>query len=601
MRTVPNCFAAALLLLLGVVPVRSDPESEGELLEDPPGISARPRPGAPPEAPITFGAFSSVQVNVDAKGANIPGDAANEPSIAVDPIAPNRMAIGWRQFDTITSNFRQAGYAWSIDGGRTWTASVLDPGVFRSDPVLDFDATGVFYYSSLQTDFTVDVYTSLDHGASWLAPVDAFGGDKQWLGVDRTSGIGAGHLYQFWNVFAGCCGDRIFTRSTDGAVSFEEPILMNPTPRRGALTVGPDGTAYFAGMDPSDASVFYAVRSADAQNAAVTPTFQSASVDLGGSLVRPVNDFGWPNPNGLNGQVWVAADHSLGPTAGYVYELCSVDPSGSDPMDVRFARSQNGGVTWSPSKRVNDDPLSAGSFQWFGTMAVAPGGRIDVVWNDTRDTGVPNESALFYSSSTDGGTTWSADQQLSPTWDSHVGFPNQNKIGDYYHMISDDVGAHLAWAATFHGEQDVYYLRIGDYDCNTNGVADSLDIANGTSPDVNENGIPDECEPQATDVADLTLGSEQPRLLRRTSPNPFTRAATIEIDLPRAAASVRLRVFDATGRAVRTLLSEPLPAGPHRIEWDGRDAEGGLVPSGVYFTRIEAGARTDVRRMVLVR
>ena len=59
-------------------------------------------PGARP----TKGAFTSVQVNVDALGQNIVGDAANEPSIAVDPTAPNRIAIGWRQFDTVTSSFR---------------------------------------------------------------------------------------------------------------------------------------------------------------------------------------------------------------------------------------------------------------------------------------------------------------------------------------------------------------------------------------------------------------------------------------------------------------------------------------------------------------
>jgi hypothetical protein len=49
----------------------------------------------------------SHQVNVNAQGQNIPGDAANEPSICIDPTHPNLMAIGWRQFDTTNSNFRQ--------------------------------------------------------------------------------------------------------------------------------------------------------------------------------------------------------------------------------------------------------------------------------------------------------------------------------------------------------------------------------------------------------------------------------------------------------------------------------------------------------------
>ena len=61
-------------------------------------------------------------------------------------------------------------------------------------------------------------------------------------------------------------------------------------------------------------------------------------------------------------------------------------------------------------------------------------------------------------------------------------------------MVSDLVGAHVAYAATFNGEQDVYYLRIGDQDCNVNGVPDGEDIMSGNSDDANQNGIPDECE-----------------------------------------------------------------------------------------------------------
>ena len=48
-----------------------------------------------------FGVFTSYQANVDATGNNILGDAANEPSIAVDPTDGNKMIIGWRQFDSI--------------------------------------------------------------------------------------------------------------------------------------------------------------------------------------------------------------------------------------------------------------------------------------------------------------------------------------------------------------------------------------------------------------------------------------------------------------------------------------------------------------------
>ena len=41
-----------------------------------------------------------------------------------------------------------------------------------------------------------------------------------------------------------------------------------------------------------------------------------------------------------------------------------------------------------------------------------------------------------------------------------MGYPNQDKLGDYYDMVSDNTGAYLAYAATFNGGQDVYFLRI---------------------------------------------------------------------------------------------------------------------------------------------
>ena len=66
-----------------------------------------------------FGLFVSYQVNVDAIGNNIIGDAANECSISVDPTDGNRMAIGWRQFNSVSSNFRQGGWGYTTDAGTT--------------------------------------------------------------------------------------------------------------------------------------------------------------------------------------------------------------------------------------------------------------------------------------------------------------------------------------------------------------------------------------------------------------------------------------------------------------------------------------------------
>jgi hypothetical protein len=129
-------FAAFVLVLTGSTAVLpdegagSEPASQDghhERLQDEPIVVPRELMPRAPSVRVVFGGFESVQVNVDSQGNNIVGDAANEPSMAIDPTDPNNIIIGWRQFDTVTSNFRQAGMAYSHDGGATWTLTASAP------------------------------------------------------------------------------------------------------------------------------------------------------------------------------------------------------------------------------------------------------------------------------------------------------------------------------------------------------------------------------------------------------------------------------------------------------------------------------------------
>ena len=467
-----------------------------------------------PAATAVRGSYSSIQVNVDRNGFNIIGDAANESSMAVDPANPNRLTVGWRQFDTITSNFRQAGWGFSTDGGRSWTfPGVLERGVFRSDPVLDADNAGRFFYNSLRAEnssFWCEVYAWEAADFSWQAPVFAHGGDKQWMSVDRSGGIGDGNIYSHWTSYWGATGDNAFNRSTDNGQTFDYPTVMTGSPYWGTTTVGPDGTVYVVGVaqfGPLPIVVAWSTTAEDPMNP--LDMDGSSYLDLGGypSSFNPDS----PNPEGLLGQIWIATDRSIGPNQGNIYVVSSIDPPGPDPLDVRFIRSTDGGQTWDPPVTINDDPSGSNAWQWFGTMSVAPNGRIDVIWNDTRNDPSGYDSELHYSFSADGGQTWSANVVLSPPFDPHLGWPNQNKLGDYYEMVSDRTGADVAWAATFNGEQDVYYLRIGDRDCNGNGIGDATEIdtdhdeiiddcdncpatANPRQTDSNNNGIGNACD-----------------------------------------------------------------------------------------------------------
>ena len=67
-----------------------------------------------------------------------------------------------------------------------------------------------------------------------------------------------------------------------------------------------------------------------------------------------------------------------------------------------------------------------------------------------------------------------------------------------------------------------------------------------------------------------------------------------------AGAITHLAVYDASGRLVRTLARETLPAGDHTTIWDGRDDRGSRVGAGTYFVRLEAGDATRTTKVVFL-
>ena len=428
-----------------------------EKYDNQPAVAA-PLLGISPALVSRFGPYTSYQVNVDASGNNRVGDAANEPSICVDRNNPNRMSIGWRQFNSVASNFREAGFAYTTNGGTRWIApGVLENNVFRSDPVLNSDTVGRFFYLSLVQNFFDDLWRSITGGQSWTRIGPADGGDKQWFTIDNTNSSGHGFQYQCWSTDGNNYGGRQFTRSTDGGLTWMNPINIPNSPAWGTLDVDSAGNLFIGGVNLTTGRI-WCVRSINAKNGGVVPTFdRSTAVNLGGDIVfaEPIN------PEGLVGQVFLAVDRSGTSTNDNVYMLASVQPFGfTDGSDVMFVRSTDGGTTFSAPRRVNDDPVNHAKWHWFGTLSVAPSGRIDVVWYDTRNSPNNVTSQLFYSYSIDGGNTWSPNVAVSNPFNPFIGYPNQSKIGDYITVVSDDAGANVAYAATFNGEEDIYYVRI---------------------------------------------------------------------------------------------------------------------------------------------
>jgi hypothetical protein len=95
--------------------------------------------------------------------------------------------------------------------------------------------------------------------------------------------------------------------------------------------------------------------------------------------------------------------------------------------------------------------------------------------------------------------------------------------------------------------------------------------------------------------------NEQPRSLRTPhsalaiAPNPFSRLTHISYTMPQAG-NLSIRVYDATGRHVATLLEDKVPAGTGVINWQPKN-----VARGIYFVRARMNDNTVVEKVMLVR
>ena len=95
---------------------------------------------------------------------------------------------------------------------------------------------------------------------------------------------------------------------------------------------------------------------------------------------------------------------------------------------------------------------------------------------------------------------------------------------------------------------------------------------------------------------------QKPRtyVLSQNSPNPFTNTTTIRYQLP-VKSRVSLKIFDLTGRLVRTLKNVEEEGGFYTVNWDGRDDWGRELVNSVYFYRIQTIEYNEVKKLIMLR
>ncbi|MDH4338619.1 MAG: T9SS type A sorting domain-containing protein [Candidatus Krumholzibacteria bacterium] len=148
------------------------------------------------------------------------------------------------------------------------------------------------------------------------------------------------------------------------------------------------------------------------------------------------------------------------------------------------------------------------------------------------------------------------------------------------------------------GHDDRFGMGLAAFDMNGDGVDDLLLGAPYASPlGRYQAGTASIVYGQAWSTG---VASTPALRLLPNRPNPFSIETTIGVTLPNQS-EIDVAIFDAQGRLVRHVADGVAKMGEHAFRWDGRDEQGRLVASGVYFCRVKASQQTAVSKLVLVR
>jgi hypothetical protein len=138
------------------------------------------------------------------------------------------------------------------------------------------------------------------------------------------------------------------------------------------------------------------------------------------------------------------------------------------------------------------------------------------------------------------------------------------------------------------------------YDCDCNGVPDSLDVREGRASDVNHNGQDDMCDDDPA-VRGLAWSEDWRKLAAARDTSAFIvghqcREVWIRYTVPEGGADVRLTARAPSGHVVRTLLRRHVDSGAYQLVWDETDDHGKPVADGtLYSITLEIGRRVYVR------
>lgn len=419
--------------------------------------------GGPPvvggNRPINVGATDQLDIT-----------SHNSPTAARSPIDPDHLVVVDR---VDTPRFSCALHV-SDNAGVTWTDSEIPFPAGEDDPPrcyapdVAFGSDGALYLSFVtlrglgNTPNAAWVVSSDDGGRTLSVPVrvaERFPFQVRltahptlarrlylsWLQADATG------LYALPNL----ANPIVVARSDDGGDTWSEPVRVSPASRARVVApstvVGPGGDLYLVYLDLKDDRLDYHGGHLGEGGDAYSGTFSmvvARSGDDGATWEETTVDEGIvPSERFV---VFLPPTPSIAVDGRRVY-VAFHDSSKGD-ADVWFWASDDGAVSFSGRRRVNDTPVGDGTSQYLARIAVAPNGRVDVAYYDRRAGPGNVMNAVSLQSSTDAGRRFGPHMTLSDTaFDSRVGYGSERglpDLGSRLGLVSGDDRVLAAWSDT---------------------------------------------------------------------------------------------------------------------------------------------------------
>lgn len=411
------------------------------------------------DALVTTSGSSSFAPNCDgvASEGTVYVNAEVEPSIAVNPANPANMIAVWQQDRWSNGGSRGPGTAYSFDSGGTWTrasapmsrcAGGTGANAFEraSDPWVTFAPDGTAYQAALgfntvqDGDNAIIVSRSTDGGRTWSQPAQVRrdsiepGNDKESITADRTD---ARYAYVVWDRLANNNGPAWFARTTDGGATWEAArIVYDPGAGRQTLNnvvvVQPDGALvlFFSDLPATNGggpALLRVKRSTD------KGTTWSAPITI--ANLQPVGTVDPETGVGIRDGAAIGAIAS-GPDGTLAVTWQDSRFNGGAFDSIAFAKSTDGGLTWTAPVRINGDPSVRALIP---SVAIRADGTIGVAYYDFRSN-TPDPSTLltdFWLATSSDGVTWSERRVAGPFDYAKAPFVGGRYfLGDYMGMAA---------------------------------------------------------------------------------------------------------------------------------------------------------------------